>query len=187
MYLRVLAILFAVCALPAGVRATVVIPAEFREIVNGSDIIAYGRVIETTSIESEDRGRVDTQVTFEVGTCLKGPATARLVFMVPGGTVGRYRSVMVGAPRFAAGDEAVVFLTRDDDGRTAIYGFNQGVFRVRLDDASRRVVVPPALLARSRTPETVVRGAGGRSPMALETFGAQVQTVMAEKGAEAAR
>lgn len=184
---RRLALAVFACALPAIAGATVVIPAEFREIVNGSDIIAYGRVVETVSVESADRARVDTQVTFEVGTYLKGAAAARVVFTVPGGTVGRYRSVMVGAPRFAPGDEAVVFLTREADGRTAIYGFNQGVFRVRLDEASRRVVVPAALMARGSAPETVVRGAAGRGPLGLEAFGAQVQTVIAEKAAGAAR
>ena len=40
-------LLFFVIALPTTLRATVIVPAEFREIVNGADIIAYGRVIDT--------------------------------------------------------------------------------------------------------------------------------------------
>ena len=39
------------------------LPAEFREIVNGSDIIAYGRVVETAVEWSDDRKHVDTLVT----------------------------------------------------------------------------------------------------------------------------
>ena len=55
-----------ICLLPAALRATVLLPAEFREIVNGSDIIAYGRVIETRVEWSDDRKNVDTLVTFHV-------------------------------------------------------------------------------------------------------------------------
>ena len=89
-----------ICLLPAALRATVLLPAEFREIVNGSDIIAYGRVTETRVEWSDDRKNVDTLVSFQVGTYLKGGPGEALVFKVPGGTIGRYRNVLVGAPQF---------------------------------------------------------------------------------------
>ena len=41
MAMRALA-LSIVCLVPIALRATVLLPAEFREIVNGADIIAYG-------------------------------------------------------------------------------------------------------------------------------------------------
>ena len=103
-------LLLMVCAMPVALRATVLVPAEFREIVTGSDIIAYGRVVETDRRVGDDRRRVDTLVTLQVGTYLKGGPGETLVFMVPGGQIGRYRNVMVGAPEFVAGDEAVLFL-----------------------------------------------------------------------------
>jgi hypothetical protein len=181
-------VLLLVCAMPVALRATVIVPAEFREIVNGADIIAYGRVVETTVEWSDDRKRVDTLVTLQVGTYLKGGPGETLVFRVPGGQVGRFRNVMVGAPQFAVGEETVVFLNISDGGHPFVFGLNQGVFRVRIDDQTkRRVVTPPVLAARSSAPEVVVRGAVDRRPVPLETFGAQVQTVVAESAARVAR
>jgi hypothetical protein len=175
------ALLLMVCLSPAILRATVIVPAEFREIVKGADIIAYGRVLETTVEWSDDRRNVDTLVTFQVGTYLKGGPGDTLVFKVPGGQIGRFRNVTVGAPVFVAGEEAVVFLNVRGSDRPFVFGLNQGVFRVRLDEATRRrVVTPPALMARGDASEIVVRGAASRAPVPLETFGAQVQVVLAE-------
>lgn len=167
--------------MPASLRATVLVPAEFREVVNGSEIIAYGRVIETIAESSDDRRRIDTLVTLQVSTYLKGGPGETLVFRVPGGQVGRYRSVFVGAPRFAVGDETIVFLNVRDGELPFVFGLNQGVFRVQLDRTTkRRMVVPAGVLAQSGAPEIVVRGAPARRPMGLEAFGVQVQTVLAE-------
>jgi hypothetical protein len=174
-------LLLIVCLASEVLRATVIVPAEFREIVNGADIIAYGRVLETTVESSDDRKNVDTLVTLQVGTYLKGGPGDTLVFRVPGGQIGRFRNVTVGAPEFTAGEEAVVFLNVRGSDRPFVFGLNQGVFRVRLDHQSRRrVVTPPALMARGDASEIVVRGAASRAPVPLETFGAQVQTVLAE-------
>jgi hypothetical protein len=59
---------------------------------------------------------------------------------------------------------------------------------VRLDDQTkRRVVTPPALMARGEAPEAIVRGSVERRPVPLETFGVQVQTVLAEAVTRGAR
>ena len=172
-------------ALAVPLRATVLLPAEFREIVGQSQIIAYGRVIDALPELSDDRKRIETVVTFEVATYLKGGSGDTLRFRVPGGRIGRYRSVTVGAPAFERGDEAVLFLNRRDaSAQPYIFGLNQGVFRVQRDARTRERIVMPPLLARSQTPETVVRGAASRRPMPLETFGAQVRSVMAELAGE---
>ena len=101
---------------------------------------------------------------------------------VPGGTIGRYMNVTVGAPSFNVGDEAVFFLTTRGRDLPAIFGLNQGVFRVSMEGASRRRLVTPPLMSRGSGPETVVRGDPARRPVPLETFGAQVQSVIAETG-----
>jgi hypothetical protein len=174
--------LFAVsCVLSSPLMATVLVPAEFREIVNGSEVIAFGRVVDTTVERSDDRTRVDTLVTLQVDTYLKGGPGRTLTFRVPGGQIGRFRNVMVGAPIFETGDEAVVFLNVRGGDPPSVFGLNQGVFRVRVDaQTKRRIVVPPALMARDQSRELVVRGAAARQSVPLETFGGQVQTVIAE-------
>jgi hypothetical protein len=177
---RFLALLI-VPVLPVALAATVLVPAEFREVVNGADLIVYARVSSTQARWSDDRKHVDTLVTLQAGTYLKGSARETLMVVVPGGTVGRYMNVTVGAPAFTAGDEAVFFLTTR--GRElAIFGLNQGVFRVSTERASQRRLVTPPLMSRGSGPETVVRGDPARRPVPLETFGAQVQAVLAESG-----
>ena len=164
----------------SALRATTLLPAEFREIVGNSQIIAYGHVRDAVPELSDDRKRIETVVTFEVGTYLKGGPGETITFRVPGGQVGRYRSVMVGAPVFASGDEAVLFFTQREDGVPRVFGLNQGVFRVQREERSQRRLVLPPLVARGESPEVVVRGAATRQSMPLETFGAQVRSIIAE-------
>jgi hypothetical protein len=177
--MRRFAVLIALCLLCPGLEATVLLPAEFRQVVSGSQIIAYGRVVEVTPEWADGRKRIDSLVTFEVGTYLKGNSDQTITFRVPGGQLGAYRSVMIGAPVFAPGDEAVLFFAVRGS-RPHIFGLNQGVFRVRLDSTTGRRMVHPALLARGDAPELVIRGAAERRPEALESFAARVRAVMAE-------
>ncbi len=164
-----------------AVHATVLVPAEFREVVQGSSLIAYGRVIDVQPRWVDDRSRVETVVTLEVVTWLKGGPNPTLAFRVPGGELGRYRNVTIGAPVFTRGDEAVLFLKSDGSSLPIVVGLNQGVFRVRREPGTGlRVVIPSALMASSDSPEVVRRGAATRRPIPLESFGAQVRSVIAQ-------
>ena len=176
---------FIVCLLGAPtLGATVLVPAEFRQIVAGSHIIAHARVVETRPEWVDGRRQIETVVVVQVLGSYKGEAGGTLSFTVPGGQIGRYRSVMVGAPQFKRGDEAVLFLDGADRAALRIFGLNQGVFRVRHDPRTgHRLVVRPALMARSAAPERVVRGAETRRPVRLDVFGAQIRTAMTRRGA----
>jgi hypothetical protein len=169
--------------LASQLGATIVIPAEFREIVAGSSVIAHVRIIEVRPEWTDGRRRVDTVVTAEVLSPLKGAPDRTLTFKVPGGQLGRYRTVMVGAPVFTRGDEAVLFLSSEGGGAPSVFGLNQGVFRVQQEPVSgRRVVVPPPIM-NGTTPQPLRRGSPMRRPVALEAFGAQVREVMAAQQA----
>jgi hypothetical protein len=164
-------------------HATVLVPAEFSEIVGGSAIIAYARVVDVRPEWADGRRWIDSVVTVDVVSYLKGGAGDTLTFKVPGGRLGRYRSVVVGAPTFARGDEAVLFLKANGDGLPAVFGLNQGVFRVRVDARTgQRMVVPPPVTAvdpASADAEPVKRGAVDRRPLAFDAFGARVRQAMA--------
>jgi hypothetical protein len=179
---HLLVLLMCATFVPAG-HATVLVPAEFREVVQGSSMIAYGRVIDVRPEWVDNRSRVETIVTLEVVTWLKGGSDQTIEFKVPGGELGRYRNLIIGAPVFNRGDEAVMFLKSDGTSMPIVFGLNQGVFRVRRDASTgRRVVIPSALMARGDAPEIIKRGAATRQPIPLESFGAQVRTVMASGG-----
>ena len=171
-------------------HATVLVPAEFNEIVGGSEIIAYARVVDVRPEWADGRRWIDSVVTAEVVSYLKGGSEQTLSFKVPGGKLGRYRSVVVGAPVFARGDEAVLFLKTHGEGLPDVFGLNQGVFRVRVDGRTgQRMVVPPPVAAvdpSATEPEPVKRGAIMRRPLAFDAFGAKVKDAIAaaRKGAK---
>jgi hypothetical protein len=167
----------------AGARATVLLPAEFREIVAGSEIIVHVRVVDVRPQWVDGRRRIESVVTAEVLTPFKGGDRQTIEFKVPGGQIGRYRSVMIGAPTFTPGDEAVLFLSSHGDDGASIFGLSQGVFRVRQDRVTgRRVVVPPPILATTESREVVMRGSPNRRPLEVDAFGAQVRAVIAQQG-----
>jgi hypothetical protein len=175
---------FVACALVTSVAsATVLVPAEFSEIVGGSQIIAHARVVDVRPEWADGRRWVDSIVTAEVVSFLKGgsPSEETITFKVPGGRLGRYRSVLVGAPVFTRGDEAVLFLRQRGNDLPDVFGLNQGVFRVRVDPRTgQKLVVPPVIRAEGTPdPQPVTRGSIDRRPLAVDAFGARVRDVMA--------
>jgi hypothetical protein len=181
--MRRLFLVLAVMVCARDLRATVLLPAEFREIVAGSQIIVYGRVVAVRPEWSSDRSRIDTVVTVTVGSYLKGGPGDTVTFRVPGGQIGRYRNVMVGAPQFRPGEEAILFLSAAGPSIAHVFGLSQGVFRVRMEGRSgRRIVVPPVLIAQSEDPQTVTRGDASRRQLSLDDFAATVRTAMAQSG-----
>ena len=163
----------------ATLQATVIVPIDFGELTTSAQAVVYARVIEVTPVVTDDRSRVESTVNAEAIGYMKGDLGRSIVLRVPGGQVGAYRTVMVGAPSFERGDEVVLFLGT----RTArvasqglqpyLVGFSQGVYRVRIDPRTgTRVVIPPPAIA---TGETIVLTRGTRTPMALEAFAAEVR------------
>jgi hypothetical protein len=144
-------------------------------------VIVYGRVADVRAawVQTDTSRRIESIVTLEVSSYLRGGPGGTVTFRVPGGTVGGYRTTMIGAPEFTAGEEVVLFLRSGGPAIPQVFGLSQGVFRVRVDAATgQRLVVPPALIAASDAPATVRRGAPDRRPVSLDTFGAQVRAAL---------
>lgn len=158
----------------APARAVTVAPLSFEELVRQSSAVVYARVIAVQGQWSDDRRRIDSLVTVEVIKGLKGPATAELTLTVPGGQVGRYRNVMPGAPSFARGDHAVLFLTARGPRLPVTTGFTQGIYRVVRDTSGTALVTPPAI-EPARAP--IVRGDRRRAPISLDAFETAVRAI----------
>jgi hypothetical protein len=169
-------------ALAPPVRATVLLPGDLGDIARGAAVIVRGTVVDVRPEWVEGRRRVETIVTLDVAETFKGGMTGRITFQVPGGVMGRYRSVTIGAPTFHAGEEIVVCLGARPPALPYVLGLSQGVFRVRRDGASgQRFVTTPVLLAGQAT-TAVQRGDPARRPMTLDQFGATLRSVLsAEK------
>ena len=180
---RLLMFVLVLCV-PVALRATVLIPIEFRELVAVSSTIVHGRVADVRAEWIDGRRAIETFVTIDADEYYKGKPVATITVRVPGGQMGRYRTIFVGAPEFKEGEEVILFL-RTYDGHNSIVGLSQGAFRVATDRSGRRVVTSPVLMGRAGTDtEPVVRGDVARRPLAVEAFRDLVRRVVAGGAAQ---
>jgi hypothetical protein len=167
------------CA-PAG--ATVLVPIEFRELVTTSLVIVHGTVVDVRSEWVDGRRAIETFVTIDASDYLKGNLGDRVTFKVPGGQLGRYRTIFVGAPTFESGDELVLFLKANGPSYPFIVGLSQGVYRVQTEQPSGlRVVTPPAVVAKPGVAaERVVRGDPSRRAVPIDGFRDLVRQMLSQ-------
>ncbi len=174
-----------IVALAASASATVVIPTEFRGLVDDAELIVRGRVTDVRSVEVPRSG-VESVATLAVDRVLKGSPQAFVSLRFPGGEIGRYRYVMIGAPQLRAGEQVFCFLRRGADGYWRPIGLTMGVVHVRAEPASGRAVVDPPLLAGVTAPSgRVNRGEPrrhGLSPSEFEGLVRLVQATRARQG-----
>ena len=152
--------------------ATTLVPAEFGQMAREAEVIVHGTVI---SVEGQlgPQRQIESLVTLQVADTLKGTPVAQTTFRVPGGRVGRFRRVMVGAPQFAAGDEVILFLKGRAPAIAMPYGLSQGVYRIaRLGGAA--TVTPAVVTGGGR----VTRGDPARKPLDPASFARQVQLAL---------
>jgi hypothetical protein len=170
-----------ILAMARPARATVLIPADLGELSRDAVAIARGRVAALDAQWTEDRGTIETIVTLEVESYLKGGLGSTLRFRVPGGELGRFRSVVVGAPAFAIDQRVVVFLGARGPSVPHLLGLSQGVFRMsRAADNSGWLVTSPVLQpAAGGVATRLARGDPSRRSLALGDF---EQTVRALAG-----
>lgn len=180
--MRIFAFLTALAVSAATLSATVVLPAEFTEVVNGSQIIVYGRVTDVRPEWTDGARRIESVVTVEAAAFLRGTPTATVTFRAPGGQIGRLRSMTAGAPAFRAGEEVVLFLRSRGPSVPQVFGMHQGVYRVNVDARTGARMVTMPVVGRSDEPQRVVRGAADRRPLALQQFTETVRSVLRNGG-----
>lgn len=161
----------------AGAHATVVVPATIGELARDAHAIVRGRVVAVDARWSDDRRAIETIVTLETEAYLKGALGETLQFRVPGGTLGRFRSIIVGAPQFAVGQRVIVFLGTHGPTVPFVLGLGQGVFRVVADRNGDPIVTPPAIMPAPDGP--VVRGSLARQPAPLANFERDIRALVA--------
>ena len=147
--------------------ATSILPADVGELSHDAVAIVVGRVAAVDARWTAERRGIETLVTLEVETYLKGALGGSVQFVTAGGELGRFQNIVVGAPRFVKGERVVVFLGTRGPSIPFVLGFNQGVFRVTADRAE--LVTPPAVLPAAAG-RRIVRGDPSRRPMPLPEF-----------------
>jgi hypothetical protein len=112
------------------------------EMAQKATRIVRGRV---TGCSGQAQGlSVYTHCVVSVTETWKGQAASTAKFVVPGGTAAGLTQIFTGTPKFAAGEEYVLFLWTGRSGITQIIGLSQGVFDLGPDGKGKPIARRPA-------------------------------------------
>ena len=171
--MRVILISIAALLIAGSVRATVLLPATLSDLSHDAVAIARGRVVSVDAQWTAGRKGIETLVTLQAETYLKGSLGEVVQFRVLGGSLGRFRSVVVGAPQFSVGQRVIVFLGSRGPTIPYVLGMSQGVFRIVPSTTGEWLVTPPAVVPGPDGP--LVRGNSTLRPSPLDEFEHQVR------------
>jgi hypothetical protein len=158
--------------------ASTFLSAEFREVVSEASTIVRGRVTDVRAIRSP-AGAVESVVTIAVEASLKGSPETFVAMRVPGGIIGRYRTVMIGAPVMRVGDRAVFFLKPGPGNSLWPVGLAQGIYRVSIAGSNIGMVHAPVLPGvTTNAVGAVVRGDARRKPLPVTEFESLVRLLL---------
>ncbi len=163
---------------------------ELEHLTDISDLIVQAKVVAVESDWNSSRSRLRTRVTLEVQKVLHGPPDReKLSIDLPGGYLPEenVRQVIPGIPRFAIGEEAIVFLRNDAGLICPIVGWMQGNFRIVTEPGNGRKMVLDTLGKARRYLErkghagklrTLAQGQG----LTVEEFAATIAEIQSERG-----
>jgi hypothetical protein len=128
-YLAALAaiVLFGVSAVA---DATTMLFLSREELVNRSDLVARVRVGKAVTTESEDGRGLVTRTELDVVQLLKGKPDGRVVVQQFGGTNQGKTQKVLGDGALKPGEDAVVFLRRDEKGKLYFTALALSVYHV---------------------------------------------------------
>lgn len=114
----------------AAAQATLVPALSLEGLVDQSEIIAHGRV--TSSWPAWDSGHkyIWTHYRIDVLDPIRGNPGESMVVSEPGGSLDGITMRISGAPEYALGEEAIVFLYRTPIGYLRATGYGQGKYTV---------------------------------------------------------
>ncbi len=101
------------------------------QLTASAHVIVRAEAVSSVSVWHD--GEIWTITTFRVEDNWKGHAPEQIQVWMIGGQAGRITSYVAGAPRFRAGEDAVLFLEPKHDGELSITAWGEGTFRVRRD------------------------------------------------------
>jgi hypothetical protein len=167
-------------------HATTVDPPTLRQMVDRADRIFVGEV---TAVRSYRTGAsIHTDVTFRTSEMVKGAPSQMVLLTFLGGTVGEDTMSVAGMPKFAPGEEQVVFALPGERHVSPIVGLWHG--RVRVSRDLRTGVA--RVLRNDRTPFETAAAVSARPaltspalviPMRLDAFLNDVRQLLREGAA----
>jgi hypothetical protein len=137
---RLMVLALALLALPAS--ASTFVRMTPRELVADSYAVVQGKVLDTYTYWHETGKVPVTEAFVQVERTLVGEAPAVVTVRTFGGQIGSLRVEAHGFPVFQKGDRVVLFLENHEDGYTAVSGYQQGQFRVVINDKGIEMAIP---------------------------------------------
>ncbi len=112
------------------------------ELVERSDTIVAGEVLDTRSAWTADRREIFTTVTLRPDRRFKGSERSLIRFRIPGGTVGNTRLMVTHSPVFAVGEQALVFLAGASGRLPSVVGGEAGKRHVQVGEDGAETILP---------------------------------------------
>lgn len=145
------------------------------ELVERSDTIVAGEVLNVRSAWTADRREIFTTVTLRPDRRFKGGERSLIRFRIPGGTVGDTRLTVTHAPVFGVGEQVLVFMAGESGRLPRVVGGEAGKRHIRVGRDGDRTILPGFAVTGA--------GAGGASGLgALEDVGVAIGRLMGRAG-----
>jgi len=154
-------------------QATTVIPMYLDDLTAESQTVVHGTVVASRTEWDENRRMIYTIYTIAPMEYMKGNLGPTFELREPGGERDGIGMSVAGVPQFSAGQEAVLFVWTDREGRHQVTAFEQGAVEITTDrqtgvKKARRAIplgsaratpaaasaVPSTVLAQQAAPET---------------------------------
>ncbi len=137
--------------------------ASLEELATTSSAVVVGKTTNIRSFWNADRTQIMTEVTLQVDDQVAGNTGPETIVTIPGGRVGNSLYEVSDMPIFIEGEEVIVFLWQDPEGRNLVTGGAQGRIGIEVDQALNQRVVTSALptvtpgqsAANARDPQAV--------------------------------
>ena len=123
-------------------RGATLVQLGLDEMIEKSTAIVRGQV--SGSYAATHGSIIYTHYRVQVVERWKGPATAELDIVVPGGSAGGLRMTFPDSPKLTEGGEYVLFLWKGSSGLTNIIGWSQGIFDLKRDREGGTLAARPA-------------------------------------------
>lgn len=114
-------------------QATSLLPMYLDDLTAASQTVVYGRVIASRAEWDENRQWIYTIYTVQPAEYLKGALGPVFELREPGGELDGLWMTIPSVPSFQVGQEAVLFVWTDGQGRHQVAGFEQGAVPVAAD------------------------------------------------------
>lgn len=117
-------------------------PPSLSELLDRSQTVVAGEVLDLQSSWTPDRRQIFTTVTLRTDRRFKGGETSMVRFRIPGGTVGDTRLLVTHSPQFSVGERALVFLSGESGRLPRVVAGEAGKRHLRMGDDGRETILP---------------------------------------------